>query len=199
MKSKEVTLKYQNDENLYTLTRSQFAEKLGKSIGSVKQDMRRGKYKDQYIFKNGQYFFKPFEAMRENMVCTQIQSYPVSSKKELNRGNHFKAKYPNQAFKQHNELKMLLKLKEKISDERAEEYVKDYKKWEQHKANERQKQVRKSLDTTSKNYGGLYNVSSRTITWETPWKPLETQKKDEYQEYLESDEVKPVDWSKKYY
>ena len=65
-----------NDEHLYTLTRSEFAKEIGKSREAVKMDMRRGKYKQLYIFKNGQYYFKGREAVRENkgsipLVCTQ--------------------------------------------------------------------------------------------------------------------------------
>ena len=46
------------DENLYTLTRLEFAKTIGKSKNAVKIDMKRGKYKDLYIFKNGQVLFQ---------------------------------------------------------------------------------------------------------------------------------------------
>ena len=46
------------DEHLYTLTRTEFAKEIGKSREAVKIGMRRGKYKDLYIFKDGKYFFK---------------------------------------------------------------------------------------------------------------------------------------------
>jgi hypothetical protein len=54
------------NDNEYTLTRSAFAKSIGKTIGSVKQAMRRGNYKDQYVVRNGQYFFRPGEGLREN-------------------------------------------------------------------------------------------------------------------------------------
>ncbi len=44
------------DDHLYTLTRLEFAKSIGKSKNAVKLGMMRGKYKDQYIFKNGKYF-----------------------------------------------------------------------------------------------------------------------------------------------
>ena len=49
------------DEHLYTLTRTEFAKAIGKSREAVKKDMQRGKYKQLYIFKNGQYYFKTRE------------------------------------------------------------------------------------------------------------------------------------------
>ena len=45
-----------SDEHLYTLTRTEFAKEIGKSREAVKQDMRRGKYRDLYIFKNIEVF-----------------------------------------------------------------------------------------------------------------------------------------------
>ena len=76
------------DENLYTLTRLEFAKTIGKSKNAVKIDMKRGKYKDLYIFKNGQYYFKTKEAVRENIGATPL--YPTPVKRKINRGNHDK-------------------------------------------------------------------------------------------------------------
>ena len=96
------------DEEFY-LTRGEYAKKIGKSKGSVIQTMRRGGLKDEYIFKDGIYLFKDPSTLRENKISVHGQTY--TPRKKYNRGNHFKAKYPNHAFKQHNELKMLAKLK----------------------------------------------------------------------------------------
>ena len=74
------------DEHLYTISRSEFAKELGKSREAVKIAMKRGKYKDLYIFKNGKYFFKSEEAVREQQDCTLVDMYPVKPK--VNRGNH---------------------------------------------------------------------------------------------------------------
>ncbi len=52
------------DEHLYILTRTEFAKEIGKSREAVKKDMKRGKYKELYIFKNNQYYFKTREAVR---------------------------------------------------------------------------------------------------------------------------------------
>ena len=50
----------------FSLTRSQFAETQGITRENLKQRMRRGLYKNDYIFENGQYYFKSQEGVREN-------------------------------------------------------------------------------------------------------------------------------------
>ena len=76
------------DDHLYTATRLEFAKSIGKSKNAVKLDMKRGKYKDLYIFKNGKYYFKTREAVRENKGLTPV--YPTPHKRKINRGNHDK-------------------------------------------------------------------------------------------------------------
>ena len=65
------------DEHLYTLTRSEFANEIGKSREAVKKNMRRGKYKDLYIFKNNQYYFKTREAVRSDIPAVTHVDYSV--------------------------------------------------------------------------------------------------------------------------
>jgi hypothetical protein len=105
------------DEHLYTLTRTEFAKEIGKSREAVKQDMRRGKYRDLYIFKNGQYKFKSRETVRSNQGTVPLVMYPT--KKKINRGGHEdalkKGRYPNQAFANHNHMKKFLSLKGKLT------------------------------------------------------------------------------------
>ena len=107
------------DEHLYTLTRSEFAKEIGKSREAVKQDMRRGKYKDLYIFKNNQYYFKTRKAVREKEVLYPVNLYPA--KRKINRGGHEsaikKGRYPNQAFANHNTMKKFLSAKGKLTPE----------------------------------------------------------------------------------
>ena len=107
------------DEHLYTLTRTEFAKEIGKSREAVKQDMRRGKYRDLYIFKNGQYKFKSRETVRSNQGTVPFVMYPT--KKKINRGGHEdalkKGRYPNQAFANHNHMKKFLSLKGKLTPE----------------------------------------------------------------------------------
>ena len=103
----------QTDEHLYTLTRSQFANEIGKSREAVKKDMTRGKYKDLYIFKNNQYYFKTREAVRSNKGSMPVNLYPV--KRKINRGGHEsavkKGRYPNRAFAERNHMQKMIALR----------------------------------------------------------------------------------------
>tara|TARA_R100001129_G_C5170078_1_gene204555 strand:+ start:127 stop:627 length:501 start_codon:yes stop_codon:yes gene_type:complete len=127
-----------NDEDLYILTRGEYAESIGKSKGSVIQAMRRGGLQDQYIYKNGKYYFKAPSRERANKDNVHVQNYV--QKKIYRRGNHHKAKYPNRFFQQHNEQKMLKKL-----NEQDPEFIKNYKEikkdYEDKKRKEKQKEV----------------------------------------------------------
>ena len=148
------------DEHLYTLTRTEFAKAIGKSREAVKKDMQRGKYKQLYIFKNGQYYFKTREGVRENKGLSPVDLYPVK-KSKVNRGGHEsavrKGRYPNNAFAEHNHMKKYLALRGKLSPQElalvpsVERMVKE----------ERQKQLRdeyyanKPTFAPSKNYGQM--------------------------------------------
>ena len=107
------------DDHLYTLTRGEFAKEIGKSTDCVKKNMKRGKYKDLYIFKNNQYLFKSREAVREIGVVYPVKVYPV--KRKINRGSHEEAvrkgRYPNQAFANHNHMKKMIALRGKLTPE----------------------------------------------------------------------------------
>ena len=62
------------DEHLYTLTRTEFAKEIGKSREAVKIGMRRGKYKDLYIFKDGKYFFKSRDRVGAKQDLSPLRS-----------------------------------------------------------------------------------------------------------------------------
>ncbi len=136
----------QTDEHLYTLTRSEFAKEIGKSREAVKQDMRRGKYKELYILKNNQYYFKTRKAVRETKDTLMPISYPV--KRKINRGNHDKAvkegRYTNFAFERHNHMKKMLALRGKLSPEELA-LVPEI---ERRAKEERREQIRDTLEDT---------------------------------------------------
>jgi len=139
-------------EKDFILTRGEYAQKINKSKGSVIQSMRRGGLKDLYIFKEGKYLFKDPFSLRANTNSIHKQTYTV--KKKYNRGNHFKAKYPNRHFQQHNELKMLAKLKHGIDDKKADKIPDAIKLIEQQEREQKQKSL---LQSPTKYYGGMLN------------------------------------------
>ena len=137
------------DKEFY-LTRGEYAKRIGKSKGSVIQSMRRGGLEDEYIFTNNQYFFKQPTAKRENKVSVNSTTY--TRKKKYNRGNHFNARYPNAKFKQHNELKMLAKLKGTTDTEILDLLPEALERARQEKFSQKQKQL---IPESTKNYGGF--------------------------------------------
>lgn len=162
------------DEHLYTISRTEFAKELGKSREAVKIAMKRGKYRDLYIFKNGRYFFKSQEGVRDLQDVPLVKVYPAY-KKKVNRGNHEvaikKGNYPNQAFANYNHMKKMIALRGKLTPEElalvpeVEHRVKQ----------ERKKTLQESLGLSQltrgslrdnrnyiKNYGtGLINMSNK--------------------------------------
>ena len=158
------------DEHLYTLTRLEFAKNIGKSKEAVKKDMMRGKYKDLYIFKNGQYYFKSREAVRDIKGLSPLNLYPVK-KSKINRGGHEsavrKGRYPNNAFAEHNHMKKMLALRGKMTPEELA-MVPDVERMVKQ---ERQKQLREEYEAKItpretpgghlRNYtSGLFNESN---------------------------------------
>ena len=135
----------QSDEHLYTLTRSQFAKEIDKSRQAVKKDMKRGKYKDLYIFKNNQYYFKTREAVRSTKGSMPVNLYPV--KRKINRGGHEsavrKGRYPNRAFAERNHMKKFIALRGKLSPKELA-MVPDVERMVRQ---EREKQIRDTLET----------------------------------------------------
>ena len=97
----------------FNLTRKEFADKLGITTDNLKKKMKRGHYKNSYILENGKYLFNGQEAVRPNIATSLGTNVPRKRK----RGNHFKGKYPNLAFQQKNELRMLAKLKHNVDPE----------------------------------------------------------------------------------
>jgi len=136
------------DEHLYTLTRLEFAKSIGKSKNAVKLAMMRGKYKDLYIFKNGKYFFKSREAVRENYGPETLTVNPL--KRKINRGNHDKPgaytsstmkRVPPQ-FKVRNAMVKLMSAKGKIKPEDQRYIHIIEKKTEQWLREEKQKSLK---------------------------------------------------------
>ena len=134
----------------FHLTRGQYSKTIGKTKGSVIQSMRRGGLKDEYIFKNNQYFFRPPSTKRGNQG--QYIDTKYTRKKTYNRGNHFNAHYPNAKFKQHNELKMLAKLKGITDKEVLDNLPQGIEEAKRIKFQNKQNALK---EISTKNYGGF--------------------------------------------
>tara|TARA_R110002012_G_scaffold26117_1_gene85441 strand:+ start:4440 stop:5204 length:765 start_codon:yes stop_codon:yes gene_type:complete len=102
----------------FTLTRGAYAKRLGITPNAVRMRMRHGNLSGQFRFDGNKYLFKEPKRPRDYIV--KDHSTLTTQKRKYNRGNHFKADYPNDAFKLHNEMKMLNKIKGKFKNEEHE-------------------------------------------------------------------------------
>ena len=133
----------------YYLTRGQYAQKINKTKGAVIQSMRRGGLQNEFIVKDGKYYFRnPNVALRANQESKYVPMY--TPKKKYNRGNHDNANYPNAAFKLRNEIKRLAAIQHKVPKDIQEQIPAAIEKIKQ----ERRNSLRKELKPT-KNYGGF--------------------------------------------
>ena len=143
------------DLNDYTLTRSEYAKSIGVSPNCVRMRMRHGKLDGQYRFDGSKFLFKPSNRPREYIANDHSNNIKMTtSKKKYNRGNHFKADYPNQAFKNYNELKMYNKIKKNLPDKVLNEINPEVIKVAEERAKKKIDDLQKSAFTPLKDYGG---------------------------------------------
>ena len=143
-----------NIDKEFYLTRGEYAKRVGKSKGSVIQAMRRGKLENEYIIQDSCYYFR--DPSRERAYKETIHGPIYTPKKKYNRGNHLKANYPNQSFKQHNELKMLAALQRKVDPKKAARIPEAIELIEKQDREKKQKLVSQS---PTKYYGGMLTRS----------------------------------------
>ena len=146
--------------NPFDLSRSEYAELLGISPNAVRMRMRHGKLEGEYEFRNGKYFFRAPLPLRGNMVDNHGQK--TTLKKIYRRGNHFKANYPNEAFRKHNEVKMLAKLKYSV-DQDVQDLMPEAIEIAKNKKRERLQEVQRSVlkqQRTTSPYVTIFNESN---------------------------------------
>ena len=146
--------------NPYDLNRTEYAELLGITPNAVRMRLRHGKLEGQYKFENGKYFFKAPETVRANQGMTSGQK--TTLKKIYRRGNHHKANYPNEAFRKHNEAKMLAKLKYNV-DQEVQDLMPEAIEIAKKKKRERVEEVQRSMhqaQRTSSPYVTTFNESN---------------------------------------
>lgn len=149
-----------NDFDEYILTRGEFAKRIGKTKNAVRLAMRRGQYEGQYRFDGKQFLFKDPNRTRENQGG-DTPSKTLVKKKIYNRGNHYKAKYPNDAFRKYNEAKMLAAVNEKDP-----EFIKDYKEIrKQYKVEKAKQDFERAKLKPIKDYGRMLK-GGENLLWE---------------------------------
>ena len=135
----------------FFLTRGEYAKKINKSKGSVIQLMRRGKLNNEYIVKNGWYYFR--DPSRERAFKETVHGAIYTPKKKYNRGNHENANYPNQSFYEHNNMKKLAAAQYKVSKDIQNKLPRAIEMIKEEERQTKQSNVRTSM--SNKNYGGF--------------------------------------------
>ena len=97
------TLKGQKELDQFYLTRAEYAKEIRKTPNAVCMMMRHGKLSGEYRFDGSKYIFKSSKRPRENYDNDHLVKVKLTTPKKVNRGNHFKTNYPNEAFQLHNE------------------------------------------------------------------------------------------------
>ena len=177
--------------NIYKLSSREFAKIAGITLECLYPRIRRGQYKDLYISKNKLLRFKeerPFtvdQSINDNSFLAPCRSNPdprcssrskMSVSRDRRRGVHatgLKTRYPNYAFQQHNEIKMLARLKGKVSEEVINEITPATIKLAQEKLyQEKQRRFYESIKPI-RNYGtGIYNAKAATPKYKPIGEPI---------------------------
>ena len=174
----------------FKLTSREFAESIGITLECLYSRIRRGQYINLHITENKLLRFKRMRPSmvdqtandnssavpcRSNHEPRSFNNPKRSKSRERRRGVHAagkETKYPNYAFEKHNEIKMLVRLKGKVSEEVINEIVPETIKLAQEKIwQEKQRRFHESVKPP-KNYGGLYNAKAAQPRYKALGEPI---------------------------
>lgn len=185
------------DKN-FELSSREFAKSIGITLECLYSRIRRGQYKDLYISEKNLLWFKkvrPFmndqitndnrhlaatcpipDSRRSNSGSRSFNNSKGSKSRDRRRGVHAagkETKYPNYAFQQHNEIKMLARLKGKVSEEVINEITPATIKLAQEKLyQEKQRRFYESIKLV-RNYGsGIYNAKAASPKYRPIGEPM---------------------------
>jgi hypothetical protein len=177
-------------DNIYKLSSREFAKSIGISLECLYSRIRRGQYQNLYISKNKLLWFKEVRPImvdqsitdNSSVVTSHLNPEPrsfnnpkISVSRVRRRGivaAGKQTKYPNLAFQQHNEIKMLARLKGKVSEEVINEIVPETIKLAQEKLyQEKQRRFHESVKPP-KSYGGLYNAKTAKPRYKALGEPI---------------------------
>lgn len=167
------------DEFIFTAL--EYAKMHGISKDCLRKRRKAGKLEGEYTVKDNCYFYKRPRPNHEKSIPK------IPPKRIRRRGAHKSmstVRYPNNAFRNHNEMKMLAKIKYNVDDETLSllpEGIQKAKEAKAERIKEAQSTVHVPKRTPQKNYGtGIYNVGSRTPVWRPLLTPVATKQKYEY-------------------
>ena len=198
--SRECYVKNMSDEFIFT--ELEYSKMLGITKEGVRSRRRAGKLEGEYTVKDNQIFYK---RISPNIVKTTQKNRKINNASRSRRRGVMTTgepyKYGNKhSLQKHNDFKALNRIKSTLSHEELTEVNDELVKLAKDKVKLKKMKRLESAMKPTKNYGGIIRgYSTPVTTFSTPWKPLETLKKDEYDRYLDDHQSEAVDWSKKYY
>ena len=165
-------------ENEFKLKSGEYAKILGITKEALRSRRRRGELEGEYIFENGVNLYRrpASKASRNQVVNNQVQQGSAhASRSKIKRIGvveaGIKTNYPNHAFKQHNEIKMLARLQRNVDSEIQEllpEAIEQAKRIKE----QRQQQMQKQLMQPVRKYGQMlrgvqYTSPKNSSSWNT--------------------------------
>ena len=148
-------------EDHYPYTQLEYAKLLGLSKAGLISRRKTGKLEGQYIVKDKCYYYA-------RLRPDQVKHTPKTYTKPRRRGAHNSGSalhYPNQAFKEHNEVKMLAKIRSNL-DQETLDLIPEAVEIAKQKRQDRIKETIKSVNQPTKQYStGLYNPKHVTPSW----------------------------------
>ena len=159
----------------YIFTEEEYGKIVGISKEGVRSRRRDGKLEGEYIQKDNRYLSaRP----RPNPDLKPVKTaHRVRRRGAHNRGQTLQ--YPNNAFKQHNELKMLAKLKASVDPEIIE-LIPEAVEIAKQKKQDRIRETIKSVNTPVRKYSdGIYNSKFANPVW----RPLHAKRVERFNKY----------------
>ena len=159
----------------YIFTEAEYAKIIGLSKEGVRSRRRDGKLEGQYIQKDNRYLYK---RVRPNQGPT-VHKNRTRRRGAHNNGPRSNLKYPNLAFQQHNEAKMLAKLKSNV-DQETLDLIPEAVEIAKQKKQDRIRETIKSVNTPVRKYSdGIYNSKFANPVW----RPLHAKRVERFNKY----------------
>jgi len=174
----------------------EFAKLNGITPSALRKRRLSGKLEGQYVEKNGKYFYSNQEADRP----IKDSFTPLNSRSTVKRRNvpdaetnYHKARNGHQ-LKLTNDLRQLARINRKLNEEQIAEITDDIFELAKQRRRDRIKkqeiQFQQKLNKT--NYGGFITPNSKGYKdFQTNWRPLFQDPKNEYDRYLDAMDPEP--------
>ena len=178
----------------FYISTPEYALMLGVSTEALRSRRRRGELKDQYRFDGKNYWW---QGLRPDTVRKVRNNRPVireprsNIKRKRRRGVHIKGdetNYPNYAFQQTNEIRLLNRLKTNLPESVINEINPELIKLAQESLKKKREQMEKDLWTPPRTYGGM--LRGHSINFEHD---LENKRRDYQYEHSEQERRKRRD------